>query len=489
MNSDIDNWVAPLDLKNMDFGANCEVWGAWLSATMTPDTWLAEQGIALGANFPRSVALIRSALPDGWPMPTYSQAANWWATIYMPEFPVALCDFSTPPPAGSDCRVYYDTQLALNDNVNIKPSVKCPEALCRAMARTADPDLAGIGILVSYLFEAILVTIFLLAYIIDGLKRRRWHRRESMTRESSTELPNAISRPSPPADGLDRLIDNFRHCVKPFFDSAAFFSISMLVAAIYSAKKSMDERKQIRETRAYILMLPGFYDIKLALLTTLFSVFPLCILALIGDQDQRRRQQRHALILITYALCIALVFISPKAEWDSGQEGLEQIECDNRGGQTYWQGLRALRYMSLILPVGWAMFWVIVRNPLRITGLERSQFILRIRPWFVIASTFLALVGMWTLLGSFIALRSTIIKAAGDSDQSNNLAFGQVLALFVWAPVAVAFGYVAFFGPKITYEGEMTIDYDVKLAASELDVRGSFQLAGAQTYYPMYGVK
>jgi hypothetical protein len=139
-------WEAPADLSDMDFGANCDVWGAWLSATMTPDIWLAEQGVALGANFARSTALLRSALPAGWPMPTYGQAADWWVSMYMPEFPEALCDFTTPPPAGSDCRVYYDTQIALNQNVNIKPSLKCPAALCRAMARTANPDLAGIGV-------------------------------------------------------------------------------------------------------------------------------------------------------------------------------------------------------------------------------------------------------------------------------------------------------------------------------------------------------
>jgi hypothetical protein len=265
-----------------------------------------------------------------------------------------------------------------------------------------------------------------------------------MVRGSSTELTDTPTLPSPPADGLDRLIDMFRHCVKPFFDSAAFFSISMLVAAIYSAKKSMDERQHTRENKAYILTLPGFYDVKLALLTTLFSVFPLCILALIGDQDQRRRQQRHALIFIAYVLCVALVFISPKAEWDSGQENFEKIQCDNRGGESYWKGLRALRYMTLILPSVWAFYWVAVRNPLRITRLERSSILLRVRPWFVIASATLALVGMWTLLGLFVALRATITKAAGDSDQSNDLGFGQVLALFVWAPVVVAFGYIAF---------------------------------------------
>jgi Na+/melibiose symporter-like transporter len=215
----------------------------------------------------------------------------------------------------------------------------------------------------------------------------------------------------------------------------------MLFAALYSARVLKHDRARQRESQVYIFNLTGFYDIKLALLTTLFSALPLYLLALIGDQHKRRRWQRYALVLLAYVLCVVLTFYSPRAEWDYGIEKATKIECDNRGGNTYRKGVHALQSIVIALPAVWTPLWFIIRNPFNIERLSHSKWLTRARPWFLVTSGTLTLVGMWALLGSFIQLRSQVIDAAGDSDQSNQLGFGQVLALFIWAPLVVALGY------------------------------------------------
>lgn len=308
-------------------------------------------------------------------------------------------------------------------------------------------------VVVAYFYEAILVTIFLLLYLVDASRKHgRWHRRQ---RPNSTLLVDAgvVSRPPPPAGFLDKTIDTFRHSVKPFLETAAFFAISMLVAALYSAKILKKQRQEYKDPPSPLLFLqvpnlfirtvPGYYDISLGLLTTLFSILPMYILALICDQGHRRSYQRRLIVLASYALCVFLVFYSPKAEWETdGWENLAE-RCNKRGGNRYPKAVRALQVLVPALPVLWALAWVIIFNKLGWSRLGQSRTLLRLRSWFVIGSAVSALLCMWALLALSYVMRSKIIDTAGNTDQSNDIGFGQILAAFAWMPTLITLGYVA----------------------------------------------
>lgn len=430
MSSTGGNWAAPPD-EQLNFSRNCDVWGAWLGAIMTPDIWNADESHStLGTNLQKNVALLRSALPPNTPEPTYGEAIAWWIDKQQPDFPAAHCHFRHEvnyTGSSLSCRAYWNNQINLN-NLTVKvPSQNCREQMCAAVSRTINPDIVGIGVsatiepwaaestvllaqhltelyqvLVSYLSEAILLTIFVGFYLLDTFtKRRRWHRRESMTTfASASDIDKGPWRPPPPVDRLDKLIDICRHCVKPFFDTAALFCISMLIAAISTVSVLLKERQDLLPSPARFLELPnlhirtvaGFYDITLALLATIFSAFPMCILGLISDQGKRRRRLRRVTIVLAYVLGIPLVALSQVTESHSSSDGWtnEAVVCNRRGGYMYNAFLKVLLYIAIAWPLFW-LYWF-----RRFHGWGHSGHL----SWFLNGSVVVGLLSMWAVAHS-----------------------------------------------------------------------------------------
>ncbi|KAH6666546.1 hypothetical protein F5X68DRAFT_249884 [Plectosphaerella plurivora] len=441
-------WVAPAD-KLLDFSQDCDVWGAWLGAIMTPDTWSDDKSHPkLGANLQKN-------------------AIDWWINKQQPDFLAADCDFKHEDRyTGSSmpCQNYWYAQVELNALVVKGPSQRCQEQMCAAVARTINPDIIGVGVLVSYLAEAILLTTFVGFYLLDLFtKRRRWHRRENTTMfASASDIDTAPSRP--PVDRLDRLIDICRHCVKPFFDTAAFFCISILIAALHTVSVLQKERGDLLPSPARFLELPnphirtvaGFYDIALALLAAIFSAFPMCVLGLLSDQGKRRMRMRVATIALAWVLGIPLVALSLVTESHSSSDGWtnEAEVCNSRGGSVYYGCLTILVYIAVVWPLLW-LYWLLYYRKGKSGHLS----------WFLNGSVVVGLVFMWAVLILSLVMRTKIKGEAGKADKSNEFGFGQVLAIFAWAPMIIALGYMWVFGAQTAYNGEMTVDYDAKPAA------------------------
>lgn len=279
-----------------------------------------------------------------------------------------------------------------------------------------------------------MVTIFFLAFALDSTLRKRWHRDYSNNRHSSEmNSSQTLSR-------TEYTIDVFRHTVKPFFESAAFLSIAMLVAAVSTISTARNTRATLRNSQANIPILSGFYDVKLTLLSSLFCIFPVAILSLLNDQGNRGRIQRLVLLLISYVFCIALVFQSPYAEWDQGVKLIVPIACDLRGGESYKAGLKALQWLIFVLPLSWSLCNFFIANPMQLKSFEDSKILQGYRRFWHLMTGVGSLLAMWILLGCFVSLRNEIVSVAGEMDNSNELAFGQILALFAWGPVVLAIG-------------------------------------------------
>lgn len=142
-------WTHPPD-QLLDFSRNCTVWGAWLGAIMTPDTWSDDESHAtLRTNLQKNVALLNSALPPNWPRATYSEAIAWWIGRQYPDFLAADCDFKHEVQytgRSLHCQVYWNAQVNLSALVVKALSKKCQPQMCAAVARTISPDIIGVGV-------------------------------------------------------------------------------------------------------------------------------------------------------------------------------------------------------------------------------------------------------------------------------------------------------------------------------------------------------
>lgn len=139
----VTEWKAPGN-EQLDFGRNCTLYGMWLAAFMSPDRWNQDYGWALGINTMRSIVLLNASLPLGWQPPSVNQAANWWVEAYIPSSNITNCPVFPPP--DSYCYQWQQHWLSFNQYLFVIPAQKCKAQMCKAMARTGNPDLAGIGV-------------------------------------------------------------------------------------------------------------------------------------------------------------------------------------------------------------------------------------------------------------------------------------------------------------------------------------------------------
>jgi hypothetical protein len=271
--------------------------------------------------------------------------------------------------------------------------------------------------------------MFFVAFVLDSLcHRRRWQ---------SYEL---INFPTTVNSRFDYIIDVFRHSVRVFFESASVLGIAVLVASIYITVKTANYRNEKRQGDLPYLF-TDFYDNKLALLASIFSVLPVVVLSLMHDQGARRKWQRGTLLVIVYILCVALTFLAPQAEWDDTTLGGQPILCDQRGGETYRNGLGTIEGLCIAIPVTWMLVTIAVKNPLGNDFLGKFRFLHVLRQYWSKITGLVAIVVMWIFLGIFLSTRDTIIRANGGASNITDLSFGQVLALFAWAPVTLSLGY------------------------------------------------
>lgn len=145
------DWEFPDDLTLYNFTKDCNVWGDWLSATMTPDAWNKGPRLLLGANMKKNFDLLVTALPPEWDekKPTYCQAMGWWINIESSDFDASHCGFQnveTYQPEPGNCTIYWKNKVLLNEMAVMMPADQCPDQLCKAIARTGNPDLIGVGV-------------------------------------------------------------------------------------------------------------------------------------------------------------------------------------------------------------------------------------------------------------------------------------------------------------------------------------------------------
>lgn len=452
-------WVNVTDLvfppmEQMTFGNDCSIYGQWYTGLTTPNPWNPSDG--LGGSIQLSIAYLWDALPMGWEYPENVTEAMVFSQ--MVQFTTDNLYWSFD----EDEQLWDSNPVWLEHAIN-KPMDKCPAEFCKALGRTGNADVTGIGVQVSYYVEAILATMYLLAYTIWQI--RRYYEKKAH-KNSLPGVPHIHRTFTGSSGKAGRVLDAFRGSLASFLSGTMLLALVMLVASVCLAAEKTKTRK-LPELKQDIPTGSALYDISLSLLAATFSVFPVMLLyALMKDPDRgaeggHRKWMRRSMLLLMWCLGVTEMFLGPRGEldYDDRHKKYSLYYCDRRGGSHYWHGLKAGQWLVIGAPLTWIVLTTFVVTGFWIPGVAEKPWVRRWRACWRLTVAWINLILMWGVLAYFTYLRHGIIKLAGGLDNEDKWTFGQILALATWAPVVADWFYILIFGLQEGLTDRLPQDY------------------------------
>ncbi|OLN87840.1 hypothetical protein CCHL11_00092 [Colletotrichum chlorophyti] len=454
----LDLWVpGGLQWEQLNFTSNCDAWGRWLAAMLQPDPW-EDSKTTRGISIELSMILYGSAMPPGYNT-TYYEVGLWF-TYNM---------YHTEVPANGSTPAYWAFSPRFSRMVFTDPKTRCQAQFCKAVGYTGNQDLCGIGVVASYYLEAILGTMYLVAFTIHQIRR---HVNANIYQSAGSTKKQGFG---------GRILDSFRGSLDMFLGGAMLIAVAMLVASVYASITSRQERKQPNPE------LPSgeaVYEMALALIASNFSVFPVMLLYALVKHDGHRKWLHRSVLFLLWGLSAAVVYLAPRAEidYDERKSGRQNFDCDQRGSQ-YWHVVKATQFLVIALPLLWLLITVFVTTGFKIPGMVDKPWVRRWRSCWRLLVAWVNLCVMWGILGYFTHFRQKIINAAGGLDKNDKWTFGQVLALAAWVPVVAELIYILIFGLEDGLSGHMPADYHAThLTPSDSNVHGGVALLSVEQH-------
>ncbi|KAF4817274.1 hypothetical protein CGCTS75_v012402 [Colletotrichum tropicale] len=449
-NIDQDLWVpGNLTWDQLNFHNNCTAWGQWLGALVQPDPW--DPSSTRGMSMELSMILFLNSIPDN--SSNYTSLTTWYADVS--SF-FAYNMMHTPIPNATSPK-YYQFSQRFNDTILWGPKEKCEADFCKAVGYTGSQDLCGIGVVVSYFLEALLGTIYLIAFTVH--QSIRYFNRNTYKKKRQAGQPQTIS---------ERILDSFRGSLDMFLSGAMLIAVAMLGAALYSSITNKEEREKVNPD------LPSgeaVYEMALSLIASNFSVFPVMLLYALVKHDGHRKWLHRAVLFILWGLSASVVYMAPRAEVDYAERksGHANFDCDQRGSQ-YWHVVKATQFLVIGLPLLWLIITILLTTGFKIPGLVDKPWVKTWRSIWRLLIAWINLFLMWGILAYFTHFRQKIIDAAGGLDKNDKWTFGQVLALAAWVPVVAELFYILAFGLEDSLSGHMPSDYHASLVGNTVQV-------------------
>ncbi|EXF78270.1 hypothetical protein CFIO01_00265 [Colletotrichum fioriniae PJ7] len=436
----MDLWVPGTEVKGsgnltweqLDFNRNCTNWGQWLAAMLQPDPW--DPKSTRGMSVQLSMSLYSTAMPKGYET-TYSEVSYWFAYNM----------YHTPYPENSSDPSYYLFSTRFNETVLWGPKEHCEAEFCKAVGYTGSQDLCGIGVVVSYYLEAILATMYLIAFTIHQVRR---HFNKNLWEKTRPKQKQRLS---------GRILDSFRGSLDMFLSGSMLIAVAMLGASVYSAATNFKERSEVNPD---LPSADAIYEQALALIASNYSVFPVMLLYALAKHDGHRKWLHRSVLALLWGLSVTVVYLAPRAEIDykERKSGHRNFECDQRGSQ-YWPVVKATQFLVIALPMIWLLLTLFVTTGFKIPGMIDKPWVQRWRSCWRMLVAWINLLVMWGILGYFTHFRQKIINAADGIDKNDKWTFGQVLALAAWVPVIAELLYILIFGLEEGLSGHMPADY------------------------------
>ncbi|KAK0622469.1 hypothetical protein B0T14DRAFT_563918 [Immersiella caudata] len=310
--------------------------------------------------------------------------------------------------------------------------VNCEPEVCYQLNWEGNPDLAGIGVLLSYAIEVVLATVFV--FVLGPQYLHRLHESPSRTHRAKTPIWAA-----------------FQTSLGLFWDTALLFNLAVTVAALVA----------VAETRS-------MYINDFARMSSAVTWSAIALAWPLYRPTCHHRRARGFGLFIASALCAALMW----CEWDNSPYGyanhegstFEWLCYQKHDGSTdmritgetmgvivvYLTGSMTSLYVALWLGL-WALgvyYRLRPSTPSAVyqapspassssTQSPRKRWTrgILVMVWMVVAFTLMQL-----SLVAFIFKRAMTAVAAGPTFQGENRwGFGQVMSLAVWFPTAMDF--------------------------------------------------
>ncbi|KAL2879320.1 hypothetical protein SGCOL_005448 [Colletotrichum sp. CLE4] len=371
----MDLWVPGTEVKGsanltweqLDFNRNCTNWGQWLAAMLQPDPW--DPKSLRGMSLQLSMAL-------------KSRSLRHW---------------------GKDTILGV---VVLGKNL-VTDDVK---------------------VVVSYYLEAILATMYLVAFTIHQVRR---HFNKNLWEKTRPKQKQRLS---------GRILDSFRGSLDMFLSGSMLIAVAMLGASVYSAATNFKENS---ETNPDLPSADARYEQALALIASNYSVFPVMLLYALAKHDGHRKWLHRSVLALLWGLSVTVVYLAPRAEIDykERKSGHRNFDCDQRGSQ-YWPVVKATQFLVIALPIIWLLLTLFVTTGFKIPGMIDKPWIKRWRSCWRMLVAWINLLVMWGILGYFTHFRQKIINAADGIDKNDKWTFGQVLALAAWVPIIAELLYI-----------------------------------------------
>jgi hypothetical protein len=288
---------------------------------------------------------------------------------------------------------------------------------------------------VTYFVEATLATVYLVALVYIRLER-------------ASRLYSQLS-PSESRQGrLGRLLDALKGSAKPFLDITMVFSLAMNLSAlaILIHATTMKRQHQISDLSIYTTVV--------TVAMTIFSLLPAILLLNVVD-GLRRPRLRRWLMIILLILAAVVIGLSHNSRRDMReftdapeatmlkQDDLWDAGCDPNGGRTIRKILMAV---YVLFGLGVLVWFVVVENTFQVPALVGGKLLAAGRRQWPVVVAGLCCLGMWILLGLFVAYRNELIDIANPSSSKaaeDSWVFGQYLALATFFPVFLDIGYIS----------------------------------------------
>ncbi|PKX90420.1 uncharacterized protein P174DRAFT_507136 [Aspergillus novofumigatus IBT 16806] len=339
----------------------------------------------------------------------------------------------------------------------------CHDAYCGAVGFQGNADLVGNGVMIAYLIEAALVSLFLVAIGLHHLRSRLYQERP-VPKQTVGYISAAA-----------RVLDAFRGSITNFWSSAAVLSLAMLIVSLrITARATIYVERAVQAWRSGSAV--SAYDTQLATIVSCFSLFPVLILGLLMKNRGRRRWLAgivhivlYVLVLVQIRLAISRTSVASKIKSSLG------AACNPMTVDKMFRKYGSpVFYVLIAVPVGLAVLLAAAAVLFRVGRSESENQAERTKTWrlvtnllrlygvSLIAFTSLAcFVLMWASIGLLLSMRNLIIENVGHNDPALEWTFGQFLALATWIPVLVEWVYILIFGLQRGLEGHVPKDYVV----------------------------
>ncbi|CAN9309954.1 unnamed protein product [Alternaria alternata] len=319
-----------------------------------------------------------------------------------------LQDTSQRPPAVSEqfwswARGDHHNEFGYYAEVRDYVSTVCGADACRILGWDGSPDLAGVGMLATYIIQAILVTIYLLSILISRRERK----------------PNKLPE---------------------FLSASSIFATSLLLASIVQKGPSSSTRSLL------MFIIP------------LNSVLPVLILQL-AAWDMFRRSKGKLMWWVVIDILVGVNY-GRILNWDAGTSVTDGDDsCLDRSS------FDPIVVFAFII-AGILIFCISIYLLISLISLIRQRppfferFPRMIR-WSTLSAAFCI---MWVFISWFVFLTLQIRNRAGQKNKDNEWTFGQVLALATWVPFMTEFAYIWWEDPEKAMSGRLMEPYEVVAA-------------------------